>query len=560
MTDLAATGITSQQQAGPWDAVVIGSGLGGLSCAAYLCAVGKRTLVLESHYVAGGNSQVFRRSRRGKHYEFDVGIHYIGECGKEGSITRILRGCGLEDRVHFRPLDPDGHTTLIFPDLTFRVPAGWEKYRARLLATFPAEAEQLGKVLDIFERVTGTFRQVVSSDRPSAEVFANAQAFMTWGMRPVTELFREHGLSQRAQAVLLGEQGDYAVPPSRTPVGLAAGLTDHYMRGAFYPEGGGQMIAARLVEAIRSYGGEVRTKAAVERVRVDKGRVMGVTLVGGEQIDAPVVVSNADLKRTVTRLVGEQHFNADTVERVRSFRMSLPLFVVYLGVDVDYVAQGRPNTNLMLWGSYDIERVYAQLEAGHMPDEDFLYITIASLKDPTNPRLAPPGHSNVQVMTLVPRDYGMFHVDPDGAESWAYHRDREYKRRKEALTERLLAGAERLLPGVRAHIDWQEAATPATLERYTHATGGTSYGIEWACDQMGPLRLGPATEIGGLYLCGASAPTGLGIANVLRSGVAAAAAILGRDLMGEVVKGGIIGDPDRLPPVSDDWDPWRMSH
>jgi all-trans-retinol 13,14-reductase len=550
----------TSQQLGPWDAVVIGSGLGGLSCAAYLCAAGKRTLVLEAHYVAGGNSQVFRRGGRGKHYEFDVGIHYIGECGKEGSITRILRGCGLEDRIRFRPLDPDGYTTLVFPDLTFRVPAGWDKYRARLLETFPAEAEPLGKVLDIFEEITGTFRQLSSSDRLSAEIFASAQTFMTWGLRPVTDLFREYGLSERAQAVLLGEQGDYAVPPSRTAVALAAGLTDHYMRGAFYPEGGGHAMAARLVEAIRAYGGAVRTKAAVERVRVEQGRVVGVTLADGEEINAPVVVSNADLKRTVTRLVGEEHFSADTVERVRAFRMSLPLFVVYLGVGIDYVAEGRPNSNLMAWGSYDIERIYAQLEAGQMPDEDFVYITIASLKDPTNRRLAPPGHSNVQVMTLVPRDYGMFHVDPDGAESWSYHRDAEYKQRKEALTQRLLAAAERFLPDLRAHIDWQEAATPATLERYTHATSGTSYGIELAFDQMGPLRLGPATEIGGLYLCGASAPAGHGIGGVLRGGVAAASAILGRDLMREVVKGDILGDPDRLPPVTSDWDPWRVSH
>jgi phytoene dehydrogenase-like protein len=552
--------MTSTERAAQWDAVVIGSGLGGLSCAAYLCAAGKRTLVLEAHYVAGGNSQVFRRSRRGHHYEFDVGIHYIGECGKEGSISRILRGCGLEDRVRFRPLDPDGYTTLVFPDLTFRVPAGWDKYRARLFETFPAETEPLSKVLDIFQEITGTFRQLSSSDRPSAEVFANAQTFMTWGMRPVTDLFREYGLSEGAQAVLLGEQGDYAVPPSRTAVALAAGLTDHYMRGAFYPEGGGQVIAARLVEAIRAYGGAVRTKAAVDRVRIENGRVAGVTLANGEEIDALVVVSNADLKRTVTRLVGDEYFSPDTVERVRTFRMSLPLFVVYLGVDIDYVAQGRPNSNLMVWGSYDIERIYAELEAGEMPAEDFVYITIASLKDPTSRRLAPPGHSNVQVMTLVPRDYGVFHVDPEGAESWSYHRDPEYKRRKQALTEKLLNAAERFLPGVRAHIDWQESATPATLERYTHTTSGTSYGIEFAFDQMGPLRLGPATEIGGLYLCGASAPAGHGIGGVLRGGVAAASAILERDLMRAVVKGEMLGDPDRLPPVASDWDPWRASH
>ena len=106
-----------------WDAIVIGSGLGGLACAAYLCASGRRTLVLEAHYVAGGNSQVFRREIGGRAFEFDVGVHYVGECGPDGLITRILNGAGLAERVVFRPLDPDGYSELRFPGLRFRVPA-----------------------------------------------------------------------------------------------------------------------------------------------------------------------------------------------------------------------------------------------------------------------------------------------------------------------------------------------------------------------------------------------------------------------------------------------------
>jgi all-trans-retinol 13,14-reductase len=110
-----------------WDAIVIGSGLGGLACAAYLCASGQRTLVLEAHYVAGGNSQVFRREIGGRAFEFDVGVHYIGECGPDGLITRIFHGAGLAERVVFRPLDPDGYSELRFPDLRFRVPASWDR-------------------------------------------------------------------------------------------------------------------------------------------------------------------------------------------------------------------------------------------------------------------------------------------------------------------------------------------------------------------------------------------------------------------------------------------------
>jgi phytoene dehydrogenase-like protein len=377
----------------------------------------------------------------------------------------------------------------------------------------------------------------------------------------VTELFSAHGISQRAQAVLLGEQGDYAVRPSKTPAALAAGLTDHYMRGAFYPEGGGQVMAARLLEAIRAHGGEVRTRAAVSKVCVEGGRATGVLLAGGERIDAPVVVSNADLKRTVMELVGAEHFGTATVERVRSFRMTLPLFTTYVGLDIDLHALGHPNTNWWIWGSYDIEGIYEELEGGTLSSTPLAYMTAASLKDPTNPHLAPRGGTNLQIMTLVPAEYDVWHVTqgPHDARSNRYHVDPEYRRRKQALAAKLVDIAEGVLPGLREHVVWQESATPVTQERFTHSTGGTSYGIEFACDQMGPLRVGPGTEIGGLYLCGASTPSGHGIANVMRSGVIAAGAVLETDLMALLRHGETFGDATRLPPLREDWDPWRAS-
>jgi phytoene dehydrogenase-like protein len=544
-----------------WDAIVIGSGLGGLACAAYLCASGRRTLVLEGHYVAGGNSQAFRRSIRGRDYEFDVGVHYIGECGRDGLITSILHGVGLAERVVFRPLDPDGFSTLVFPDLTFRVPVGWDRYRTRLLETFPDEAEPLGRVVDVLRQVGDDGNRLQRGEFGMADLASEAPAFLKWGLRPVTDLFAEHGLSQRASAVVLGEQLCYAVRPSRTPVAMHAGLTAHFLGGAYYPEGGGQVIAARLIEAIRAYGGEVRTRAPVKCVRIEQGRVAGVTLEKtGEEIDAPVVVSNADLKRTIHELVGDEHFPPETVERVRSFRMSHPLFVVYLGLDIDLVAQGTPNTNYFVWGGYDIEGVYDAIEAGRMPDEDMVYATVTSVRDPASRHIAPEGHTNLQLMALVPKDYGIWNVDRSPTQGGRYHRDPDYRRRKSDFAERLVEAAERVLPGLREHIDWKEAASPVTQERFTRSTGGTSYGIELNLDQIGPFRMGPGTEIPGLFLCGASTPSGPGVSGVLRSGVVAASAVLETDLVGAILAGEVFGDLDRLPALRDDWDAWRESH
>ncbi len=546
-----------------FDAIVIGSGLGGLAAAAYLCAAGRKTLVLEAHYVAGGNSQVFRRDHQGNAYEFDVGIHYIGECGRDGVITRVLNGLGLSERVVFRPLDPDGYSTLHFPDLTFRVPVGWDHYRARLLETFPDEHGALGSVLDVMQEVTSAGAKLGRGEIEVSEI-ANQGRFLEWGLRPITELFSEFGLSERAAGVLLGEQGCYAVRPSDTPVVMAAGLTDHFLRGAYYPEGGGQVIAGRLIEAIRAHGGEVRTQSPVQRIRIENGRAVGV--IAGKQnqrpqeIDAPIVISNADLKRTFFEMIGEDHLKAETLERIQELKMAVPLFCVYLGLDIDLAERGMPNSNHFIWGNYDIESVYDELDAGRLSTDAMAYITTATLKDPVSSHLAPPGHTNLQIMTLAPRDYAVWNVQKGPAEGGRYHRDPAYRKQKEALMEHLIETSLEVIPDLREHIVWKEAATPVSQERFTRSTGGTSYGIEMSCSQAGPLRVGPRTEIEGLFLCGASTPSGPGIAGVLRGGVTAAGEVLETDLLGPGLSGRVFGDRDLLPELREDWDAWEESH
>ncbi len=136
-----------------WDAVVVGSGPGGLTTAACLGSAGKRVLVLERHDVAGGNTQVFRRHHGDDWFEFDVGVHYIGECGPGGLFTNVFNALGVGDRLKFRELDPDGFDTLSFPDFTFRVPAGWEEYERRLVEQFPRDRAGLARCLTVLRPI-----------------------------------------------------------------------------------------------------------------------------------------------------------------------------------------------------------------------------------------------------------------------------------------------------------------------------------------------------------------------------------------------------------------------
>jgi all-trans-retinol 13,14-reductase len=537
------------------DAIVVGSGLGGLSCAAYLAACGLHTIVLEQGKVAGGCSQVFRR--QGNRFEFDVGVHYIGECDPGGRMTLVLSGLGLEQRVTFRELDPDGYATIVLPGLTFRVPRGWDAYLARLLEAFPDEERGLRRCVRVMRYVAERMPAGPLPTRATqAAVAFRSLPAIPLGLMPVRRLFDICGLSPRARAVLLGESGDYGTPPSRAPVAVHAGVLNHYLRGgAYYPRGGGQVIAANLVEVIGALGGQVRTKARVEQILVEHGAAVGVRLAGGEELRAPVVVSNADYRRTLLDLVGRAHLRERTVRKVERSRMALPFFSVYLGLDID-LSDRLANSTFWIYPSDDVEGHYQAAYDGRVPEGPPVFLTSATTKDPDNARAWPAGHSTLELMCLAPPDHAFWAVDGDPASEGPGHApEPAYRDRKEMLIEQLIDRAAGVVPDLREHIVWREASTPVTQERFTLSTGGACYGLELAGDQVGPKRPGVRSEIRGLYLTGASTVWGHGIVGVMLGGVGTAGAVLKRDLTSEILQGRRIAAPLLDQPVPDDWDP-----
>lgn len=116
----------------PFDAVVIGSGLGGLTCAALLAKTGKRVLVLERHYTAGGFTHSFKR--RG--YEWDVGVHYIGDVHKPHSPMRRVFDTITDGRLQWAKMDPV-YDRMVFPDATYDFHSGVRNFRIGLLQHFP---------------------------------------------------------------------------------------------------------------------------------------------------------------------------------------------------------------------------------------------------------------------------------------------------------------------------------------------------------------------------------------------------------------------------------------
>ncbi|TNE86567.1 MAG: NAD(P)/FAD-dependent oxidoreductase [Deltaproteobacteria bacterium] len=520
-----------------YDAIVIGAGPGGLTAGTLLARAGKRVLMLDQHYVPGGNATLFKR----KHWEFDVGLHYIGECQEDGVMTRLLAACGVDD-LEMRPMDDDIEQ-LTFPDFDFAIPRDKAVFEARLLARFPGEARGIRRYI----RFLNQCDRVVRADQRGnaiqrAVAIARSPLVVRWHQRPLGEFLDTCTDNLQLRAVLTAQNGTYAVAPDRISSVLHAGLANHYHRaGAFYPAGGGQKLSDRLAEEFEAAGGQLRLSSSVDKVLVEDGRAVGVRFtnkhLGTCDVRAPIVVSNADLKRTVADLVGVEHFPASWTERVLDFEMALPLFVVYLGLDLPPEQLPYGNSNRWLFDRYDFTDDYRRMVDGEMPEDPFIYVSTASLKDPHNPGVAPDGHSNVEIMTMVPSDLSFWGVTPEMMRDGSYKTSETYQARKREIEASLIAQFEKIVPGATARIVHRESATPMTHSRYVRSSEGSCYGFAAIPEQFLGRRPGARSKLPGLYFAGTNCRAGHGIVGAMTSGAQAADAILGGGLFRKVMRG-----------------------
>jgi phytoene dehydrogenase-like protein len=515
------------------DVAIVGCGLGGLVTAAYLAQRGQKVACFDSHSVAGGCATMFARGNESGRYHFDVGLHYIGDCGPEGLIPSILRDLGVH--LDYVPLDPDGFDVLVFPGLEFRVPANRELFRDRLVQAFPAEKKGIDRYVDFLRQVDEIGGRVERNrGKVSASIavrtLLQGRKVLRYQNATIAQVLDDCTSDPGLRAVLLGQNGDYGLPPSEVSALLHAGLVNHYLKGAFYPRGGGQVIADRLAERVEALGGTIHLRRGISKILVEGGRAVGVRTEGKRgderEVRAKVVVSNADLKRTYTELLGPEHAPAAALSRARELEMAAAIFITFLGVEADMRAKGMGACNYWQFDHFDMEAFYQRQREAAVPDPKVAYITSASLKEPGNPHHAPPGVTSVEVMTILPGKADKWGFRDADALGWDYKRNEDYQALKRAVEDNLIDRLERLFPGTREHIVFRESATPLTHTRYTRASDGSGYGIACTPEQFMQKRPGYRSAVPGLYLCGASTRSGHGIVGTMLSGRAASHTIL----------------------------------
>lgn len=482
-----------------YDAIVVGAGFGGLAAAALLARLGRSVLVVERHDRVGGYGHGFRRGR----YRFDSAVHLIGGCapagGGGGLVGRLLGALGLDGEAPLVPVDPIYEAR--FPGLALRAPAGVEAFAQAHAERFPAEREGIEGFLGECVRIRDEAERFAEAAGAGAAAGALAQLPTLRRLRRATlaRVLETHVGDPAARAALAALWPYTGLPPSRASfLYFATMLLSYVADGARTCRGTFQALADLFGRAIEQAGGELLLRGEVRRIAVENGRVAGVVLEHGQRIEAPLVISNADLRQTALDLVGREHLDARWLGRVERLEPSISAFVAYGATRLDLRAAGLAHETFC-YGALDHEDAYRGALAA---EPSWLTLTVPTLADPA---LAPPGEHLFLLTTLA-----------------GYAPATRWRRDKEAVLERMLGLAERALPGLRAATTFCEAGTPRTLERYTRNHAGALYGFALSPEQVGPGRPAAATPLPGLLLAGHWTQPGGGVYGVLASAVEAA--------------------------------------
>jgi len=496
---------------GAYDVIVIGAGHNGLAAAAMLAKGGRRVLVLERRDAAGGLCA-------GE--EFHPGYRSAGLLHDTTGVRKwVADALSLHEHglsLASKPLQVfspqrDGTGLLLSHD-----PGG----AAEIGEHAPDDAKNYVEYHAFIDRVRGVVGKVMD-EAPAewtdigaggmATVLGRAMGVRRLGRHDMVELIRVAPMcvadwlndwfetpllksSLATPAVLGGWCGPWS-PGTATNLLVWECMARHPV------EGGPAAVAFALERAAKHWGVEIRTSSAVEGIRVDKGRVQGVRLAGGEDIDAAVVVSSCDPKTTFLQLLAPNAVAPKLEARIRSWRTRGTTAKVHLALDKQLEFGCRPGEVFEYARTGEeldeLERAFDPVKYRTRPDSPQLDVFVPSV---SRPELAPDGHAMVSIMAhFVPYDYDAGWSDDE----------------REKLGDAVVAALESYAPGVTQSIVAREVLTPLDIERRYGVTGGHIYHGEHGLDQVAvrptPETSRYATPIDGLFLCGAGSHPGGGV-------------------------------------------------
>jgi len=489
-----------------YDALVIGSGIGGLAAAACLSKMGKKVCVLEQHYTAGGFTHSYDRHG----YEWDVGVHYIGDMGSTRTLGRRLFDHITAGQLHWAAMD-DEFDRVFIGDQTFGLISGKDAYREALVDAFPEEEQAIDQYL-AYMRAASRGVQSYTLDKilPSwaqrvKDVlftrFMPSQQPPPFFNKTTREVLESLTDNQTLIALMTSQWGDCGMPPAESSFIIHSMIAQHYMNGAYYPVGGASQMARTIIPVIQKSGGEVFTYASVEKILVENEQVRGVQMADGHTIKCPIVISNAGVFNTFDKLLDTRlPLQRQYSEKLQQVSPSMASICLYIGIQDTAENLQLPKTNFWIYPNENYEQVISEFktETRYTGNAAFpmVYISFPSAKDPDFLRRYP-GRATVEI--VAPCLHSWFEQWQD--QLWG-KRGNDYESLKEALSQRLLAELYKKLPQLEGRVDYYELSTTLSTDFFCRYKQGEIYGLDHSPQRFDQSWLKPKTEINGLYLTG----------------------------------------------------------
>ncbi|MFK2818488.1 NAD(P)/FAD-dependent oxidoreductase [Flavobacteriaceae sp. LMIT009] len=513
-----------------YETIIIGSGMGSLSTASILAKEGQRVLVLERHYTAGGFTHIFKR----KGYEWDVGIHYIGEVGRPNSAVKKLFDYVSGDKLKWADMG-DVYDRIIIGDKSYDFVKGVSNFKEKMASYFPDEEEAITKYIDL----------VFEANRASRKYFTE-KAIPTWMSKFVGNKMRKPYLKFSNQTtyevlsslttneelikVLAGQYGDYGLPPKQSSFVMHASVARHYLSGGNFPIGGSSQIVETIDSVIEASGGTILVRAGVKEILIENNKAVGVQMEDDKVFKAKNVISGAGIINTYNKLLPDDITSKYSLKRqLQKVNPSVAHICLYIGLNGTPEELQMSKTNLWIYpddGDHDfcVDR--------YLKDNDapfpLVYISFPAAKDPDWLNRYP-GKSTVDVLTLMPYEL----VEQWKDSKWM-KRGNEYDAFKEKISQRLLDVLYKHQPQLRGKVDHYELSTPLSTKHFVNYEKGEIYGLDHTPDRYHQRFLKPRTPIKNFYLTGQDIVTA-GVAAALFSGVLTVSAMTGKNIMKKIL-------------------------
>lgn len=476
--------------------IIIGSGLGGLSCGVILAKNGYQVMVLEQGAQIGGCLQCFTR----KGAKFETGMHFIGSASQGQTLQRLMRYLEIDQQVHLSRLDPDGYDVISLGGKTYRFPNGMEAFIRQMSEYFPEQHDNLVRYYDLVESIAQA-----SSLHSLKHAESDASVNTEYLLRSINEVIDEVITDPTLAKVLVGNLPLYAAEKDKTPFSTLAFITDFYNQSAYRIQGGSDTVAQALADTIKRYGGKVLTRKPVTRILCDEKHAVGVEINGNpdclsesggrsvkaspEIIPCNYVISDVHPMRTL-RMLDTKLIRPAYRKRINEIPQTVGTFSVYL----KFKEEKMPYMNYNYYGYQKDTPWNCEKYSEQSWPEGFLYMHFPTTSSEVNP----PVFASTGVI--------LSYMRMEDVERWrgtkVGKRGEDYEAFKRQKAEKLIDVVAQHFPSIRESIETYYTSTPLTYLDYTGTENGSMYGNAKDIRKSSAYRVAQRTKVPNLYLTG----------------------------------------------------------